>query len=145
MTEAEWLACAEPTRMIAYLRGKRVASARKLRLFACACCRRLWTWLEEPCRRAVEAAERHADGQATRPTFALAGRSAGSTRSVPHPGRGRQVPARLQSGGHDRPRGGASRWHPALYPARLHTLVPGVGPAGSAAVGIEKVSGGFVM
>ena len=36
MTEAEWLACETPERMLAYLRGR--ASERKLRLFAVACC-----------------------------------------------------------------------------------------------------------
>src|SRR4051794_28318440 len=38
VTEAEWLACADPTRMLEFLRGK--INERKLRLFSCACCRR---------------------------------------------------------------------------------------------------------
>ena len=119
MTEVEWLASADPVAMIAWLEQHRGApynpparemppSDRKLRLFACACCRAVWD--EVPCkrcngngkladrveivrpgmsrpiyrncnachgtgriggltdprsRRAVEVAERHADGQAT--------------------------------------------------------------------------------
>jgi hypothetical protein len=62
MTEAEWLGCDEPWVMLEFLRGK--ASDRKLRLFACACCREVWESLcVERCRRAVEIAEQYADGQ----------------------------------------------------------------------------------
>jgi hypothetical protein len=62
MTEAGWLACTNPTPMLRFLRGK--ASDRKLRLFACGCCRQLWDRLaDERSRRAVEAAERYADGE----------------------------------------------------------------------------------
>jgi hypothetical protein len=60
MTESEWLACTDTREMLAFIRGK--ASDRKLRLFACACCRRIWELLQAEGRRAVEAAEGHADG-----------------------------------------------------------------------------------
>ncbi len=39
---------------------------RKLRLYACACCRHVWDRLDKASRRAVEAAERFADGKITR-------------------------------------------------------------------------------
>jgi hypothetical protein len=60
MTEAEWQASEQPRSMLNFLRGK--ASARKLRLFACACCRRIWHLLDEAQRRGVVVAERFADG-----------------------------------------------------------------------------------
>jgi hypothetical protein len=61
MTEAQWLTCTDPERMMP---GS--ASKRKLRLFACACCRRLGPLLRDPrSRHAVEVAERCADGEAT--------------------------------------------------------------------------------
>jgi hypothetical protein len=59
MTEAQWLASAGVGRMLRHLRGR--ASPRKFRLFACACCRRIWEALTPNQRRAVELAERYAD------------------------------------------------------------------------------------
>jgi hypothetical protein len=56
MTEREWLACAEPERMLKSLPG--AVSEWKLRLFAAACCRRVWPLLrDERSRQAVEVAE----------------------------------------------------------------------------------------
>jgi len=63
MTEEEWLACAEPQKMLDFLRDK--VSERKLRLFACACCRRIWQLLQGHNRIAVEVAEEFAEGQVT--------------------------------------------------------------------------------
>ena len=64
MTEVEWLTCAHPYRMQEHLRGK--TKPRKMRLFACACCRIEWTKLDEEFRTAVEVAERFADGLASK-------------------------------------------------------------------------------
>jgi len=56
MTEEQWLVCADPIPMLKCLRD--MASTRKLRLFSCACARRLWPFMpDESGRRAVEAAE----------------------------------------------------------------------------------------
>ena len=61
MTEAEWDACGDAEVMLAFLKGQ--VNRRKMRLFACSCCRRIWSRLsDERSRRAVEAAERYADG-----------------------------------------------------------------------------------
>jgi hypothetical protein len=63
MTEAEWLACEDFAAMLGFVQGK--ASQRKLRLFRCARCRDEWCDLAEECCRAVELAERYADGFGT--------------------------------------------------------------------------------
>jgi hypothetical protein len=54
MDKARWLACGDPEGMLRLLRGK--ASDRKLRLFGCACCRRLWHQLPREANRALVAA-----------------------------------------------------------------------------------------
>src|SRR5262245_30124186 len=64
MTEAEWLACTIPRRMLEYVPYR--VSKRKWRLMAVAFARRIWDLLtDERSRTAVEVAERWADGQAT--------------------------------------------------------------------------------
>src|SRR5206468_5543005 len=63
MDEAEWLACTDPTVMLAFL-GEGVGG-RKLRLFAVAAYRHIWTRVADPASRtAVTVAERFADGLA---------------------------------------------------------------------------------
>jgi hypothetical protein len=62
--ESEWLSCTDLERLLKSVRGR--ASGRKLRLFAVACCRRIWHLLtDERSRRSVEAAQRLADGLET--------------------------------------------------------------------------------
>ena len=63
MTEAEWLRCQEPRPMLAFLGPK--PSERKLRLFAVACCRRVWKRLPPEGQRLVELAEGYADATVT--------------------------------------------------------------------------------
>lgn len=80
MTEPEWLASTDPAAMLRWLTHwthrdstadtpywpHPVCTDRKLRLFACACCRQVWDKLTDPrSRRAVEVAERFADGRVT--------------------------------------------------------------------------------
>ncbi len=79
VTKSEWLASSDPAAMLNYLCGYEIqevpsghmgqpvkrTSDRKLRLFACACCRSVWHLLADPrSRAAVEVAERYADGEA---------------------------------------------------------------------------------
>src|SRR5262245_54324912 len=68
MTESQWLRSRDPDPMLDHLYYSDIRlSNRKLRLFACACCRRVWDQLShERSRRAVEVAEQLADGQASR-------------------------------------------------------------------------------
>lgn len=85
MTEADWQACDNPVAMLHFCQSgqsnrrllknaRRVkrriydpALQRKLRLVACGICRRIWHDLPEGAyRRAIEAAERYADGEADR-------------------------------------------------------------------------------
>jgi hypothetical protein len=61
MTEADWLACANAKRLLNHIPYH--VSKRKWRLLAAAFCRRIWPLLtDERSKRAVEAAEKWADG-----------------------------------------------------------------------------------
>src|SRR5262245_29361049 len=63
MDETEWLACSHPEPMLRFLRG--IGSSRQLRLFAAACCRRIWNYLlDERSKRAVNVIEQYADALA---------------------------------------------------------------------------------
>jgi hypothetical protein len=68
MTEDDWVICADPKAMLDFVGRK--ATERKLRLFACACCRRNWHLISDEARRnAVEQAEAYADGLVTNDTL----------------------------------------------------------------------------
>ena len=61
MTEQEWQGKHAPLKMLAHVQND--ASKRKLRLFACACCRAVWDRLpSDECRAGIEVAEQYADG-----------------------------------------------------------------------------------
>lgn len=78
MTEADWLASADPDPMLEYLRGK--ASDRKLRLFACACCWHVGhlSW-DQTSRTAVRVAEDFADGLVSKGKLAAAAKAVRNT------------------------------------------------------------------
>jgi hypothetical protein len=61
MTETEWFSASDPHQMLVFLRDR--VSDRKLRLFAVACSRRIWSFIDDLGRAAVEAAEKFTDGE----------------------------------------------------------------------------------
>src|SRR6478736_2667072 len=62
MTDSDWIT-ATPQEMLRFLRNSGNASERRLRLFAAACCRRIWHLLTDArSRKAIEVAEQSADG-----------------------------------------------------------------------------------
>jgi hypothetical protein len=63
MTGDDWQDCTDPQKMLRFVDNR--CGGRKLRLFAVACCRRIWPFLDDPfSRAAVEVAEQFADGAA---------------------------------------------------------------------------------
>jgi hypothetical protein len=86
MTEQEWLTQVEPGGILRFLWDN--GSDRKLRLFACACCRQVWHCLtDRRCRAAVEQAERYADGLVSKrslTTFRVEARKAVRRQGIPY-------------------------------------------------------------
>src|SRR5262249_40753767 len=88
MTETDWLECSDARRMLEYqyrqalaekpallffqlkfwrkFRPRGLASDRKLRLFACACCRSAWADLDDGTHHVIELAEEAADQRVSR-------------------------------------------------------------------------------
>jgi hypothetical protein len=66
VTEEEWLACADPQRMLEFLTGSGKASDRKFRLFAVACCFYCYWYhlLDDRTQIAAGVAARYAEGLA---------------------------------------------------------------------------------
>jgi hypothetical protein len=84
MTEGEWLAATEPWRMLLFVQAK--TDARRLRLFAAACCRRVWTRLSDArSRAAVELAERAAEEAVEESVLAAAREAAWAARTTSSP------------------------------------------------------------
>jgi hypothetical protein len=72
ITEAEWLQSTDAGPMLEFLQGS-ACDRRKARLFAYACCRRLWDLLaDERIWRLVEVGERLTDAEAAEAEYAAA-------------------------------------------------------------------------
>lgn len=61
MDEKRWLSCTDLYRLSNALGKRRRSNLRKNRLFACACCRRIWHLLDEASRVGVALSELYAD------------------------------------------------------------------------------------
>jgi hypothetical protein len=111
VTEAEWLPCTTLKPMAEFLNFPH-RSERKRWLFACACCRRIWSLMsDERSRRVIELRERHAVGLASQvelwPAMKAAGRARNEARS----------PFRFQTPKAALP---GTSWHPPTTPERRY-------------------------
>jgi hypothetical protein len=83
MTEVEWLAATDPTLMQKFLGqflGSRM-SDRKLRLFSCACCRRVWNFVRsELLESALDTLERYVDGAVSKKRLSETGKACAAFR-----------------------------------------------------------------
>ncbi|MCI0740897.1 MAG: SMI1/KNR4 family protein [Gemmataceae bacterium] len=68
-TEADWVSTNDPDKVLNWLKENEKLDERKLRLFGCACCRRIWDRLGELSRETVALAEEHADGAVSQADF----------------------------------------------------------------------------
>ena len=86
MTERGWLRAKTIGPLQVWCVNRRKREPRRERLFACACCRRLWDQLNDPRSRfAIEASEDFADGVIDKPALARARREATrATLVAPH-------------------------------------------------------------
>jgi len=78
MDEASWLTSTDPTAMLTFLRTGGQVTPRKLRLFGCACCRRIWHLLEERAKAGVRSIEQFTDGLLDQQDFERAARWVGN-------------------------------------------------------------------
>jgi len=83
MNEYDWVAATDPQRMIRFVATPR--TTRKLRLFACACCRAMGDLLTPIGRATVEVAEAFAEGRASVAELAAAGDTAHAALPNPWP------------------------------------------------------------
>jgi hypothetical protein len=81
MTEEVWQQCHQVETMIRFAQAK--VTQRKLRLFLCACCRRLGELLSEEDRQVLMVAEGFAEGQANDDQLSKAHESASSRQGQP--------------------------------------------------------------
>src|ERR1700677_1324398 len=109
MTEEEWLKGGKPRKMLRLIQS--TISNRKLRLFAVACCRRIWHALEDDTSRwAVEIAEGFADGDFTAEELDSAWRNCWKTKPTAYVARSAATAASAASNWYDP--GAGYQWLP---------------------------------